>query len=160
MVQMTIDEERVDEERKDTPLAERVIPIPYILAGGAVLVFLAALLCGHATALVEFLSNPLVLGLAFILACFAGRRIWFATLTPEQKEYMANGALNPAMICPHCQTKGSVRTRAVRAKAGVSGGKATMALLTGGLSLLATGLSRTETMTQAHCTCCGNNWKF
>lgn len=50
MVQMTIDEERVDEERKDTPLAERVIPIPYILAGGAVLVFLAALLCGHATA--------------------------------------------------------------------------------------------------------------
>ena len=91
MVQMTIDEERVDEERKDTPLAERVIPIPYILAGGAVLVFLAALLCGHATALVEFLSNPLVLGLAFILACFAGRRIWFATLTPEQKEYMASG---------------------------------------------------------------------
>jgi hypothetical protein len=47
------------------------------------------------------------------------------------------GALNPAMICPHCQCKGSVRVKRVQEKAGVSGGKATAALLTGGLSLLA-----------------------
>jgi len=157
---MTIDEERVDEEGKTVSLAERVIPVPYIVAGGAVLVLLAAILCGHAAMLVEFLSNPLVLGSGFILVYYAGRRIWFATLTPEQKEDIAHGPLNPAMICPHCQTKGGVRTRAVRAKAGVSGGKATMALLTGGLSLLATGLSRTEIVTHAHCNCCGNNWKF
>ncbi len=53
-----------------------------------------------------------------------------------------DGELNRAMVCPHCQTRGSVYTKAVTQKKGVSGGKATAALLTGGVSLLATGLSR------------------
>jgi hypothetical protein len=39
------------------------------------------------------------------------------------------GPVNTAMVCPHCQTKGSVRTKQVTQKKGVSGGKATAAPL-------------------------------
>lgn len=65
-----------------------------------------------------------------------------------------------AMVCPHCQSKGTVRTKQVKQKKGISGGKATAAVLTGGLSVLATGLSRKEKATEAHCTRCGNTWYF
>ncbi len=70
------------------------------------------------------------------------------------------GPINPAMTCPHCETKGKVRTTKVKQKKGVSGGKATAAVLTGGLSILATGLSRKEEVTQAHCDKCDNTWVF
>ena len=70
------------------------------------------------------------------------------------------GIENPALICPHCQTKGQVRTKHVERKAGISGAKATGALLTGGLSLLATGLSRKQGCTQAHCGKCSSTWDF
>ena len=70
------------------------------------------------------------------------------------------GTLNPRMICPHCQTGGMVRTKAVTQKKGISGGKATAALLTGGVSMLATGLSRKEALTQAHCDSCNSTWLF
>lgn len=62
------------------------------------------------------------------------------------------------MVCPHCQTKGSVSTSRVNVKKGISGGKATGALLTGGFSLLVTGLSRKESATQANCRNCGMTW--
>jgi len=65
---------------------------------------------------------------------------------------------NPHMVCPHCQTKGSVSTVQFKAKGGVSGGKATGALLTGGLSLFATGLSRKVMVTQASCGTCQMTW--
>lgn len=67
---------------------------------------------------------------------------------------------NPALVCPHCQTKGNVRTKVVNRKKGISGAKATGALLTGGLSILATGLSRKEGLTQAHCDSCNSTWDF
>jgi hypothetical protein len=70
------------------------------------------------------------------------------------------GQLNTAMICPHCQTRGTVRTASETRKAGVSGGKATAALLTGGTSLLLTGLSRNQQVTQAHCDNCNSTWNF
>lgn len=70
------------------------------------------------------------------------------------------GALNDHMICPHCQAKGRILTKAIRQKKGVSGAKATGALLTGGVSLLATGLSRKEASTQAHCLTCNSTWHF
>ena len=47
-----------------------------------------------------------------------------------------------AIVCPHCQTAGQVSTMRVKLKKGISGGKATAAVFTGGLSLLGTGLSR------------------
>ena len=64
------------------------------------------------------------------------------------------------MICPHCQIKGSVKTRRVKRKSGIHGGKATAALLTAGISLLGTGLSRKENVTEAHCSNCGATWYF
>jgi len=63
-----------------------------------------------------------------------------------------------AIVCPHCQTRGQVRTQRKRVKRGVSGGKATGALLTGGLSLLGTGLSRKETVTEMRCGNCHTTW--
>ena len=83
-----------------------------------------------------------------------------ANATPEQNAQMLYGALNPQMICPHCNTSGKIRTKPMTQKKGVSGGKATAAVLTGGISLLATGLSRKESSTQAHCTNCSNTWFF
>lgn len=70
------------------------------------------------------------------------------------------GKLNPAMICPHCQQKGAVRAKPVERARGISGGKAIGALLTGGVSLVATGISRHEKQTQAHCDNCGSTWDF
>lgn len=70
------------------------------------------------------------------------------------------GYLNHAIICPHCGSRGVVRTRSVQQKRGISGAKATGAILTGGVSLLATGLSRKENATAAHCDHCGSDWAF
>lgn len=70
------------------------------------------------------------------------------------------GTKNVHIVCPHCQTRGSVYVQGVTHKKGISGGKATGALLTGGLSLLATGLSRKESLTQAHCSNCSSTWVF
>lgn len=92
-------------------------------------------------------------------------------MTPEQKQAeddardlhyvtLQFGELNPALFCPHCKTKGSVRAMAISRKKGISGGKVVGAFLTGGISMLATGLSRKEGMTQAHCMNCGSTWDF
>jgi hypothetical protein len=64
------------------------------------------------------------------------------------------------MVCPHCRTRGGVTTAKQRVKRGVSGGKATGAILTAGFSLLAVGLSRMEKVTKAKCTNCGSEWVF
>jgi hypothetical protein len=76
----------------------------------------------------------------------------------EADESPGGWAQNKRLSCPHCRTRGEVAMRQVRAKRGISGGKATGAVLTGGLSLLATGLSRKETVTELHCNSCGVTW--
>lgn len=78
----------------------------------------------------------------------------------QQIKTNQSGSLNQAMICPHCQARGTVRTKSVKQKKGISGAKATGALLTGGISLIATGLSRKESATQAHCDKCNSTWFF
>lgn len=70
------------------------------------------------------------------------------------------GPISPQIICSQCQTRGTVRTKPAEKKVGISGGKATAALLTGGFSMLATGLSRKESYTQAHCGNCDSTWSF
>ena len=70
----------------------------------------------------------------------------------------ADAATN--IICPHCQTKGSVTTVQVKKKVGISGGKATAGILTCGLSILGTGLSRKDNVTEANCLNCGSRWTF
>lgn len=64
------------------------------------------------------------------------------------------------IVCPQCRTAGHVTTRKVKAKKGISGGKATGAVLTAGVSILVTGLSRKETVTRASCTNCKSRWTF
>jgi hypothetical protein len=64
------------------------------------------------------------------------------------------------MICPHCQTKGNVFTEQTKMKQGISGGKATGAVLTAGISILATGLSRKQKVTKARCKNCNAEWAF
>lgn len=65
---------------------------------------------------------------------------------------------NEALVCPHCSSRGTVTAVAVVRKQGISGGKATGALLTFGVSMLATGLSRKQHMTRMTCTNCGTGW--
>lgn len=48
------------------------------------------------------------------------------------------------IVCPHCQPRGFVETKRKKMKKGVSGAKLTGAILTGGLSILGTGLSRKD----------------
>ena len=60
--------------------------------------------------------------------------------------------------CPHCGSVGGVTTHKGKRKAGISGGKATAAVLTMGLSLGATGLSKKVRATALNCGHCGMEW--
>ena len=71
-----------------------------------------------------------------------------------------HGQLNPQIICLQCQKSGFVHTKFIDKKVGISGAKATGAILTGGLSLLATGLSRKDDFTKAYCSNCNSTWLF
>jgi hypothetical protein len=84
----------------------------------------------------------------------------FASLPQDEQDQLNFGFLNPAMICPHCHQAGTVRTKVGNHNKGIHGGKATAAMLTGGITLLATGLSRHENQTEAHCDHCKNSWVF
>lgn len=70
------------------------------------------------------------------------------------------GRVSPSMICPHCQTRGQVRTRRVTLSTGVSEGKVALAVLTGWISFWFTGLSSKQEATRAHCDHCGSTWHF
>jgi hypothetical protein len=101
-----------------------------------------------------------IVGFALLIVIEVLRRV---KLTPDQldeEERRGWGALNPVLVCPHCQSRGAVRTKPVVQKKGISGAKATGAILTSGISLLATGLSRKEAATEAHCERCGSTWHF
>jgi hypothetical protein len=71
-----------------------------------------------------------------------------------------HGAVNEKLVCSHCGERGAVHTKPVSLKKGVSGGKAVAGLMTGGLSLFATGLSRKERVTEAWCGNCESLWHF
>lgn len=73
-------------------------------------------------------------------------------------EVLLHGSVHPNLVCPHCQKKGAVHQKKSKRKQGISGGKATGAVLTGGLSLLATGLSRKQAGTEMYCSNCGTSW--
>jgi len=62
------------------------------------------------------------------------------------------------ITCQQCGSVGTVTTKEMKKKSGISGGKATAAVLTGGFSILATGLSRKDKVTQMHCSACGVTW--
>lgn len=62
------------------------------------------------------------------------------------------------ILCKFCHARGSVTVQAVSRKKGISGGRATGALLTGGASMLLTGLSRREAARSLSCSNCGMRW--
>lgn len=100
----------------------------------------------------------LVLGLLIVggLVAFA---TWSSTASSTAKARAAAKAdADAQLVCPHCQESGAVTTVPVVRKVGVSGGKATGALFTGGASMLLTGLSRKQHMTRMLCTNCGTGW--
>jgi len=78
----------------------------------------------------------------------------------RKNDIAIHGQLKSAVTCPHCIEKGHVHMRAITKKEGISGGKATGAILTGGVSLLATGLSRKGSATIAQCTNCTVSWQI
>lgn len=94
-------------------------------------------------------------GLLYVLTGFAiaGFLVWKAAQAPPPSP-------NPHMVCPHCQARGTVTVTRVTRKQGVSGGKATGALFTGGVSMLATGLSRKQQMNHGLCSNCHVQWDF
>lgn len=60
-----------------------------------------------------------------------------------------------SIICPFCQTKGTVTTKN---KNDTSGVKATGAVLTLGMSVMLTGLHKHSTRIEAHCSQCKTTW--
>jgi hypothetical protein len=72
----------------------------------------------------------------------------------------AKATRDAKLFCPHCQQFGHVTTEPTTVKKGISGGKATAALLTGGVTMLATGLSQENVVTRATCANCGSTWLF
>lgn len=106
----------------------------------------------------------ILLGACLFVIAVALKRRKLAAMSPEEREAprltRQHGPINPAMICPHCHEKGKVRTTQVDRKKGISGAKATGAILTAGVSVLATGLSRKERLTRAYCGNCANMWEF
>lgn len=111
--------------------------------------------------IIEFVVVIVVVGavISFDAAIVSGL-LGFPIANATQAAEIQYGHINPKMMCPHCNVVGKVRTRSVTQKKGISGGKATAAVVTAGISMLATGLSRKESMTQAHCTNCKNTWFF
>jgi ribosomal protein L7/L12 len=87
-------------------------------------------------------------------------RVTWATKAAAATEASRIGPVNPELVCPHCQTKGQVHTKAVKVKKGISGGKATAAIFTAGVSLFATGLSRKDQVLQATCGKCKMTWQI
>jgi hypothetical protein len=75
----------------------------------------------------------------------------------HNRDATANAAAE--LICPHCQAKGIVSSKSVKAKKGISGGKATGAVLTLGISTLATGLSPKQLVTVRTCSNCQTTWE-
>ena len=93
----------------------------------------------------------------FVVGAFKARKKKEAATRQQAQE---RSRYDSQIVCAQCQQKGSVTTRRIKTKTGISGAKATGAVLTGGLSILATGLSRKEDLTEARCDNCGSVWRF
>ncbi len=97
------------------------------------------------------------IGLGFYCWAYIAAQVGTKTGWAEKVIY---GPINPAVVCPHCAARGRVHIKRVERKHGISGGKATAAVLTGGVSLLATGLSRKQRVNQGFCEACRVRWDF
>jgi hypothetical protein len=108
----------------------------------------------------EFMISIFWLAILSFVAIVVYAIVRAVRMSPEESHESCYGLLNWEIVCAHCQTKGKVRTKNIEKDVGISGKKASAAALTGGISILATGLSRKETVTQAHCDNCGSTWTY
>jgi DNA-directed RNA polymerase subunit M/transcription elongation factor TFIIS len=119
-----------------------------------------------------FMASFLILIISLILGLFVAAPFFILSgiafitcvITNDTREFEAAQQRirdqQAQIVCPHCQTRGQVTAYQVKLKKGISGGKATAALLTGGLTMLGTGLSRKEIATEARCSNCGSVWHY
>lgn len=86
--------------------------------------------------------------------------LWFFVMnkkpTPEEAERERQAQAQ--IRCPHCGQVGCVSKTLVQRKQGISGGKATGALMTAGFSLALTGLSRKQLISHMACSNCHMEW--
>jgi DNA-directed RNA polymerase subunit RPC12/RpoP len=97
-------------------------------------------------------------GVVFGLA--AAVWFWFFVMhrKPSPEEAERERQAQAQIRCPHCGQTGCVTKQLVERKQGISGGKATGALLTVGFSLALTGLSRKQQMSHMKCANCHMEW--
>ncbi|HLR83394.1 MAG TPA: hypothetical protein VK059_00510 [Nocardioidaceae bacterium] len=92
----------------------------------------------------------------FTWACIAGFIALVVVIVRKQNEQANAGA--DKIICEHCGERGQVTVRVVTRGKGISGGKATAGLMTGGLSLPLAGLSKNQQVRHLTCGNCGMAW--
>src|SRR5690349_10153285 len=106
----------------------------------------------------DLLFAALILGVPFFLIW------WYFGLGADEakREYSTLLRMDgdPKIVCPQCHQAGRVTTKKVMEKAGIDGAKATAAVLTGGVSVLATGLSASNERTEARCANCNSVWRY
>jgi hypothetical protein len=71
-----------------------------------------------------------------------------------------HGTIKPHIVCPWCRRAGKVATHRVHAKVGYSAAKGVAAIMTQGVSLLFTGISKKKWVTMAKCFGCETEWKM
>lgn len=96
-----------------------------------------------------------VMGVAIFFGVCIAIGVWLAISNMRRE---AARPPSPELVCPHCGVKGHVIARPVVTKDGISGAKATGAILTAGLSTAATGLSRKSAKTRMECGNCQMTW--
>jgi len=79
--------------------------------------------------------------------------------TDKQVYEARYGVLNDKIKCNYCENVGSVRFRRVQTKKGFSTGKATAAVLTAGISVIATGLAKKGGASKLYCENCKMEWE-
>lgn len=104
--------------------------------------------------------KPVFLIIAIILSMCLLVPFFFSQSAKDTRTELNRRSGDQHILCPNCNTRGSVQTEIIDQKKGISGGKATAAVLTGGISVIATGLSRKERCTKAYCTKCKSTWIF
>lgn len=92
----------------------------------------------------------------FVIAFIVLGVLWLYFYNKPERE--AQRERDKKIVCPHCRAAGSVVTKKTTSKQGISGGKAAGGVLTGGASVLFTGLSRQQAVIGSMCTNCGMEW--
>lgn len=123
-----------------------------LVLGVLLVVYIGYLFVEAGTDFLDVVQGLVIVAIAAVL-------IYFAAMAEEGKAKIKI-ARDAKIVCAQCHSVGHVTTSAVTLKKCISGGKATGAILTGGASLLVTGLSRKEVATEAKCSNCGSVWHF